>query len=65
MLPTATTRCSGRRDLTAETEVCPVRATCERYLARHEDALAGPVGGPVRMWFCASDAYEQRIPAVL
>ncbi|MGP1685377.1 MAG: hypothetical protein ACTS8S_23885 [Giesbergeria sp.] len=64
MLPTATTRCAGRRDLTAETEVCPVRATCERYIANRPDADE-PVIAEVRTWLCVSEAFEQRIPAVL
>jgi len=52
-------RCVGRRDLTADTEICPMRNACLRYLT----AVVGDYGPhtPVQLWRCELPRFEQRI----
>ena len=65
-LPNDVARCLGRRDWTADTETCPARATCRRYLA----ALDGDFGqgrrtagfSPYYLWMCETSQHEQRRP---
>ena len=59
MLPHDISRCAGRRDWTAETDICPQRETCKRYLA-----LQGPHGPrtPFTLWACDTPEFKSRIP---
>jgi hypothetical protein len=54
-----TTRCAGRRDLTPDTEICPMRNGCLRYLT----AVVGDYGPdtPMQRWLCELPRFEQRI----
>ncbi len=53
------TRCAGRRDLTPDTEICPMRNGCLRYLT----AVVGDYGPdtPMQRWLCELPRFEQRI----
>lgn len=57
MLPTGTSRCAGRRDLTPDTDICPRRADCERH--RH---LGDSENSRAVMWLCESEHFEAWIP---
>lgn len=52
-------RCAGRRNMKADTEVCPHRATCQRY----KSAVAGEFGprSPCAMWLCQDDRFDDYI----
>ena len=53
------TRCAGRRDFTPETDICPMRNGCLRYLT----AVVGDYGPdtPMQLWLCELPRFEQRI----
>ena len=65
-LPNDVARCLGRRDWTPETDTCPVRTTCRRYMAH----AAGDYGqgrrtagrSPWYLWMCETSQHEQRRP---
>jgi hypothetical protein len=59
-LPNDIFRCLGRRDWTAETDICPKRDGCERYQA----VLANDWGErtPWEMWLCKSPLFERIRP---
>jgi len=56
-LPHDVARCAGRRDLTPDTDICPVRASCLRWTTFN----AGDFGRhtPVWMWICSTPVHEQ------
>jgi len=64
MLPDTTPRCVGRKSLTPDVDVCPVRNTCRRYT----DFIGQPnrawVGVSVQMHLCADDSFASRIPVI-
>lgn len=61
-LPNDVARCLGRRDWTPETDTCPVRTTCRRYMA-HAAGDHGSHGA--NSWYllmCETSQHEQRRP---
>ena len=61
-LPYDVARCLGRRDWTPETDTCPVRTTCRRYMA-HAAGDYGPRGtNRWYLWRCETSQHEQRRP---
>lgn len=59
-LPNDAARCLGRRDWTPETETCPVRNTCRRYLAAVQGQFGRHGRSPCYLWMCETSTHEQR-----
>ena len=61
-LPNDVARCLGRRDWTPETETCPDRGGCKRYLAAASGQFGQHGRSPWYLWMCETSAHEQRKP---
>jgi hypothetical protein len=61
-LPADVARCLGRRDFSAETDTCPVRNGCKRYLCAVEGRFGSDGKAPYFMWMCTSPVHEKRLP---
>jgi hypothetical protein len=60
-LPNEVSRCLGRRDWTPETEICPQRAGCARFLAANGQFGQAVPSTPWHLWLCTTPEYERRI----